>query len=113
VHELGIAQNIIRIIEGELVRHGGGRVVKVRLRIGEWSGVEPESLTFCYDASIAQTMLEGSCLEIEHVPLRCHCPECNKEFSPERFSRACPDCGETRTEMVNGTELEIVDFEVK
>ena len=113
MHELGIAQNIINVIEKELVRCGGGRVLRVRLKIGEWSGVEPKSLAFCYDASVPQTMLEGSRLEIEHVPLLCHCPKCDNEFSPGRFSRACPHCGEARTEMINGTELEIVDFEVE
>jgi hydrogenase nickel incorporation protein HypA/HybF len=113
MHELSIAQNIINVVAQELQRRGGGRVLRVRLRVGAWSGVEPESLGFCYEASVPGTLLAGSKLEIEHVPLRCRCPACGSEFEPERFSRACTACGEARTELLGGTELEIADFEVE
>jgi hydrogenase nickel incorporation protein HypA/HybF len=113
MHELGIAQNIIRLVEEAVRQHGAGRVMRVRLKIGDWSGVEPDSLSFCYEASVPGTRLAGSRLEIDRVPLRCRCPACGIEFEPERFSRACTACGETRTELISGTELEIVDFEVE
>ena len=113
MHELSIAQNIIRVVEEELQRHDGARVLRVRLRVGEWSGVETESLSFCYEASVADSPLAGSVLEIEKVPLRCRCPECDLEFQGDRFSRNCPRCGEMRTKLLSGTELEIVDFEIE
>ena len=112
MHELSIAQNIISVVRQELEKHGGGVVRRVRLKVGDWSGVEAESLSFCYQASVQETPLEGSELDIERVPLRCSCPSCGAEFEGDRFSRACPHCGEPRTELLSGTELEIVDFEV-
>ena len=113
MHELAIAQNIVSAVERELEKHGGGRVARVRLRIGEISGVEVESLSFCYEATVQRTPLHGSRLEIERVPLRYGCRRCGRSFQPEGFTRTCPQCGGEDTFMEQGTELEIVDFEVE
>ncbi len=44
MHEVGIAQQILRVIESAASEHGEGRVQSARLRVGELSGVEPDQL---------------------------------------------------------------------
>ena len=113
VHELSIAQNIVSAVLDALEQHGGGRVLRVRIRVGDISGVVVDSLEFCYQASIAGTPLAGSTLVAERVPVSYRCRDCNISFKRRDSTRACPDCGGERTVLEGGTELEIVDFEVE
>lgn len=46
---MGIASSVLEAIEGERKRYPGQRVAKVGLDIGEFSGVDTESLRFCFD----------------------------------------------------------------
>lgn len=113
MHELAVAQNIVSAVESALEQHGGGRVLRVRLKVGEISGVEVDSLRFCYEATVQDSPLKDSFLDIELAPMQFTCANCGSKFRPEGFSRRCPDCGGERTRMLSGTELEIVDFEVE
>jgi Zn finger protein HypA/HybF involved in hydrogenase expression len=46
MHEMGIATSILDAAQNEAKRHPGSKLLKVGLRIGEWSGVDPDSLAF-------------------------------------------------------------------
>lgn len=63
MHEMGIACSVLEAVHKELQRYPGHRASKVGLRIGEFSGVDPESLRFCFDA-IAKSAKSGP-LDIE------------------------------------------------
>ena len=112
MHELSIAQNIVSAVQEALERHGGGRVLRVRIRVGEISGVVVDSLEFCYQASVDGTPLAGSTLEAERVPVSYRCQDCDHSFRRRGSTRACPQCGGERTVLEGGTELEIVVFVV-
>ena len=49
MHEMGIASSVLEAVEKEMERYPGRRVVKVGLRIGEFAGVDTESLRFCFE----------------------------------------------------------------
>jgi hydrogenase nickel incorporation protein HypA/HybF len=65
MHELGIASSVIEAVRKEAERRPGARVTKVGLRIGEFAGVDRESLTFCFDALVKDTELASAVLAIE------------------------------------------------
>ena len=65
MHELGLASSILESVHQELHRHPGQRARKVGLRIGEYAGVDGESLRFCVDALVKDTNMEPLELEIE------------------------------------------------
>jgi Zn finger protein HypA/HybF involved in hydrogenase expression len=52
MHEMGIACSIIEAVEKELLRYPGCRATKVGVRIGEFAGVDGESLRFCFEAMV-------------------------------------------------------------
>ena len=52
MHEMGIACSIIEAVEKELLRYPGCRATKVGVRIGEFAGVDGESLRFCFEAIV-------------------------------------------------------------
>jgi Zn finger protein HypA/HybF involved in hydrogenase expression len=65
MHEMGIACSIVEAVRRELERRPGARLVKVGLRIGEFSGVEPDSLSFSFEALVKDTEFERAILDIE------------------------------------------------
>lgn len=65
MHEMGIACSVLEAVEKEARRYPGQRPVKVGLRIGEYAGVDPESLRFCFEAIAKADGLEPLVLEIE------------------------------------------------
>jgi hydrogenase nickel incorporation protein HypA/HybF len=68
MHELSIAGSVIDAVRGEAARHQGARVTRVGLRLGEWSGVDVESLRFCLEALAKGTDLEPLDVEIDFRP---------------------------------------------
>ena len=68
MHEMGIANSVVEAVRGEIARRPGARASKVGLRLGEWSGVDVESLRFCLEVLVKGTELEPLALDIEFRP---------------------------------------------
>jgi Zn finger protein HypA/HybF involved in hydrogenase expression len=65
MHEMGIASSVLEAVHKELLRYPGQRATKVGLRIGEFAGVDAESLRFCFDVLVKDSALAPLALEIE------------------------------------------------
>jgi len=68
MHEMGVASSVLDAVHKEMHRYPGRRPAKVGLRIGEYAGVDRESLQFCFDALVKGTELDPLELEIEWCP---------------------------------------------
>ncbi len=88
-------------------------MLKVGVRIGEWSGVDPESLRFCFDALLAGTEPEPPTLDIEFRPRQNRCSVCGTVFALKDFEIQCPGCGAPATVPVSGDELELAYVELE
>ena len=112
MHELAIAQSIVEAIEAKASECNAMHVKAVRLKIGEASGVVTDSLTFCFEmlASLDPT-LEGALLLIDTMPHRANCRHCDREFSVTNFVAQCPTCKEWSSEIVSGTEMQLLEME--
>lgn len=113
MHELAIAQSLIGIIEQEALPYAGAKVTRVRVLIGELSGVMPDALKFAFEAISVGGIAEGASLEIEEVPLRIRCHHCGEVLAVEDPFLTCPNCEGTDVEMVTGRELEIRSIEIE
>jgi hydrogenase nickel incorporation protein HypA/HybF len=67
MHEMGIAQSVMEIVEQQLAAHPGAQARTIGLRIGAYSGIDQSSLTFCFDCLKADTPLRDAALKIEHA----------------------------------------------
>jgi hydrogenase nickel incorporation protein HypA/HybF len=68
MHELSIAESLIDGARQTLAAHPGNTLRKIGLRIGNYAAVDLDSLTFCFDAVIKGTDLEGAALAVERTP---------------------------------------------
>ncbi len=113
MHEMGIASSVLDAVRTETAKYPGARASKVGLRIGEWSGVDLESLRFCCEALIMGSDLSGLAVELDYRVRRNGCPQCGHEFAVENYSVACPRCGCGHTVPVSGAELDISFIEME
>ena len=68
MHELGIAISILDAVRSQSSRYPGAHVRKVGVRIGEYSGVDTESLRFCFETLVKEDDLAPLAIEIEYCP---------------------------------------------
>lgn len=112
MHEMGIATSVLDAAKREAQRHPGAKVLKVGLRIGEWSGVDPDSLRFCFEALVLGSD-SAPVLDIDFRPRQNRCPACGTVFALKDYQIDCPDCGAAVTEPVSGNELELAYVELE
>jgi len=113
MHELAIAQAILDRAQAASEKNGGGRVLKIGLRIGEISGVVPDALTFGIEALSKDTPLEGLLLDVEQTKRKQRCTACATEFEPEGFIVRCPACQHEQSECIAGNELDVTFIEIE
>jgi hydrogenase nickel incorporation protein HypA/HybF len=113
MHELSIADAILDAVRTEAGKRPGAHVVKVGVRVGTLSGVEPEALSFGFSALVQGTDLEPLELVIERVPRRQRCPACDFTFEIAEDNLACPRCASPDTLLAGGDELSLAYLEIE
>ncbi len=111
MHELSIAESLLEIVSEEARKHGLQQIKTIRLQIGEFAAVVPESLTFCFDLVSRDTIAAGAVLEIESVGIVGRCEKCDLTFDVQDQVFLCPRCGEPIIELVSGRELSVLSIE--
>lgn len=109
---MSIAESVLDAVRAESARLGA-RVVNVGVRIGELSGVEPESLRFCFDALVKDSDLEPLALELELVRRTNTCRACGTVFGVADYNPTCPSCGSLETTPSAGDEMTLSWVEVE
>jgi len=112
MHEVGLMQDAIDIAVDRARRSGANRVCAVRLRVGEDSGIVPDSLRFAFDVIAGDTIAKGARLDIETIPVCCYCSRCRREFITKSVFYECPTCGSPTSEVRAGREFQLLSVEV-
>lgn len=113
MHELAIAAGILDIVQQNVLASDATRVRAVRVRVGDLAGVMPDSLSFCFDAIVADTPYADAFLAIDRVPALATCGECGCFTELTRPPYVCPACGSIGMAVQSGEELQVVDVEVE
>ena len=112
MHELSIAQGIVEIIGQYVPVDQAPEVRLVKVRVGQMSGVVPDSLDFCFEAIVNGTPLSRARLNIEETPVQSRCNDCGRDFAVEGAVFLCPGCGSGDVKIISGTELQVVEIEL-
>jgi hydrogenase nickel incorporation protein HypA/HybF len=113
MHEMGIANSILHAVKVESARYPGCRPQKIGVKIGELAAVDPDSLQFCFDVLKQEAGFSDLQLEIEFLPRRHRCDDCQREFKVQDYDLHCPECGQATSLCVSGDELELAYLEVE
>jgi hydrogenase nickel incorporation protein HypA/HybF len=113
MHEVSIAQSLMKIIEDECEKHGVSRVTRVQLRIGTLTACVPDSLTFAFESVSEGTVAMGAELNIEVVPAKGRCHKCDIDFDVDEVMFLCPQCGGVAGGLISGKELHVAAIEAE
>lgn len=117
MHEMSVADSVLRIAVDEMEKHQLHTLRLVRVRYGAISNIVAESLHFCFEALTIDTPWAGARLELEELPVVLRCNACGKTFSPEgrdALFAPCPECGENvGHSVVQGRELYVQHIEAE
>ncbi|MGA8830757.1 MAG: hydrogenase maturation nickel metallochaperone HypA [Desulfomonilaceae bacterium] len=114
MHELGIVQSILDIIEQQMKIHSAKRLVRVELEFGAMTAVMPDAIEFAFDALTKDSPLEGAGLSITIVPIKAVCLDCGHEPVLDTFTPFCPICSTGVLSIVGGKdEMRIVSIEIE
>jgi len=86
VHELSIVADLFTIIEEKAREAGASRVTRVRVLIGELSGVVPELFRTAFHSYKKGTMADQARLEIKVTRVKFRCLSCGKEIKTKDIS---------------------------
>ena len=111
MHEYSLMTALMERVEQEAAAHGALAVHRVRVRIGELSGVEPELLDSAFAIVRTGTLCERATLEIERVAARWECSGCRRLLeAAERLQ--CSACG-ARAALAAGGEILLGQIELE
>ncbi len=112
MHEMGLAQNILKLVIQTAQEANAHKVAKIILKVGLFSGVLIESLRFGLEILAKETIARGAKIEIIPIPLQIICKSCNNQsiITPQSF--LCPCCQSTQVKIISGENLELVSVEV-
>lgn len=113
MHELSIVESIYDVVMEKVREYGAGRVLRVRLAVGELAGVEDWYMKSCFAVFVQKTPAEGAELLIEHIPARVRCRRCGREYETKLPFSGCAACGSESIRIVAGKELYIDSLEVE
>ncbi|MBD3235620.1 MAG: hydrogenase maturation nickel metallochaperone HypA [Candidatus Eisenbacteria bacterium] len=114
MHELALAEELLRVCARSLARHPGARLRAARVAVGELSAVEPDLLRYAWEAVCAHGPHAGAELRIEWHAAQQQCPRCGAHAERERggWLRGCASCG-ALLQIRGGRELELLDLEIE
>lgn len=113
MHEKKIVEAMVDAVRAELEKSGAGRLLGIKIRVGELSGVRPEPVRHYFEELALGTPLEGAQLVIEETGAGVRCMDCGAVTEDtESATMECPSCGATNLERLTGEELEVESIEV-
>jgi hydrogenase nickel incorporation protein HypA/HybF len=107
LHELSIVQGILETVSESAEAANARKIIAV-------AGVVKDALLFSYELATEGTILQGSELVVEELPVIVFCPVCEKNVElPGIQSFRCPACHTASGDIRQGKELEVRSFEIE
>ena len=111
MHEYSIVQALLDRVAVEARTHDAISVHRIRVQLGEQSGVEADLLEAAFEMARIRTLCENATLEIVPVAAKWECRTCGAEISRGQILR-CSLC-QAPARMVSGDEIVLEQIEME
>ncbi len=113
MHEMSIAMSVVDAVCDHARQEGCSMVTGIELVVGRLSGVDAESLRFCFSAAARSTSAEGAELVVEEREAVGVCEACGLRFPVTSYHARCPGCGQYRVRIESGEELAVKSITIE
>lgn len=110
MHEMSIAQNIVELVTEKARAEDAAKVTRIDLAVGSLSGVMIDALKFGFEVVTKGTIAEGTELQIDEIPARAICRDCDLPFDADSYITRCPKCNGYVVDMLQGQELKLTSI---
>jgi hydrogenase nickel incorporation protein HypA/HybF len=111
MHEYSLVQSMMERIAQEAAARRAVAVHRVRITIGELSGVEPDLLASAFEIVREGTLCAGAALEILRVTARWECAQCRAPIAAGQVLQ-CGACG-SPARLAQGDEIVLDQLELE
>lgn len=113
MHELTIIDNIIKICIEEAKKHNVNKIIEIRIKIGQFSGMVPEYIQFYFNIMSKGTAAENAILNIEKIPIKIKCNDCKTDSEVCLDDLICSYCGSANIQVLKENSFIIESMEVE
>ena len=113
MHEYSIVQSLLDSCEEHARKNSATKVIKVEVKIGVLSGVEPQLLQTAFDTFKEETICSEAVFDMQIQPLVLHCNSCNFEFSPKEYKFKCQECESFDVIAIDGEQMYLMRLELQ
>lgn len=111
MHELSLAEDILRVVVENARPFEGRMVTRVKVRVGELAMVVPDSLVFAFGVISKGTVAEEAVLDIDEEALRIQCRACGAVA--HELVAVCPQCESPRLDRSGGHDVIVASMEIQ
>ncbi|MCE5208872.1 MAG: hydrogenase maturation nickel metallochaperone HypA [Chloroflexi bacterium] len=112
MHELSVTESILDIATTHAIKAEAKKVSDINIVIGQLSTIVDDSVQFYWDIISKDTICDSSQLHFERRDAVFLCQDCNKEFTPGREIKPCPNCGSINLKILSGEEFYLDSIEI-
>lgn len=112
MHEMSLAEGVLQIMEDQAKSQNFTKVKTVWLEIGQLSHVDPDAISFCFEAVTKGSLADGAKLEIIRTPGQAWCHGCTQQVHVTSLVEACPNCGGHKIQVTDGDDMRVKELEV-
>ncbi|HJZ13558.1 MAG TPA: hydrogenase maturation nickel metallochaperone HypA [Acidobacteriota bacterium] len=111
MHEVGIARDILKVVNQQVPADVAHAVKSIRVKVGALARVTPEALRFGFQIASVSTPFQSAQLLVDQVPLQMECEVCLLITVGSEALPICAACGSTRLKILSGNEMEVVEVQ--
>jgi hydrogenase nickel incorporation protein HypA/HybF len=111
MHEIRIAEDLSVIVLEVAGREKLSVVTKINISFGEMIQIVPDIFDFAFREAVRDTIASGAEVDIEIIPVRLKCKDCNNEFNLNNSFFSCDSCNSSDLDIITGKEMFVKSIE--
>jgi hydrogenase nickel incorporation protein HypA/HybF len=111
MHELGIATDLLAMVEEQAERSGMGTVVRVVIELGVLAPIDAEALGLAFEIARGEGAARAAELVIDRVAAEATCRDCGAISVTNDALSLCPSCQGPRLTLRGGRTLQLIAIE--
>jgi hydrogenase nickel incorporation protein HypA/HybF len=105
MHELALAEDALKLVKERREQLGLKKITAIKFGIGAARISHQAEFKELFEMITKGSIFEGAKLEVEILPVKSLCMDCQTDVDPQLFCLDCANCGSTNIRLMSGNQL--------